>query len=952
MLVFVSDGSNSLDLSLSGTDGVDYTGNLTYGSGTFATDAGATVNAYCVANQTADVDGDIVVTGLTENSTYYVYLYAYLEIAGNSDNDSISAEVSGGSQAAILDPISGVIVVGGDGQLEVSWTNPTSAQGTYWDEVVIVARSATAVESIVSATTLDNLIDGTTLSSNLDWSARSNTNDVYDQTLNLVGSDNTNYVVYTGTGTSATITGLSNSTDYHIRLFTYYTEDDSDENWATGVDESGTPVVTPNAWINAFHYDNFGTDQDEFVEIVIENAASYDLSDFRVDIYNGTSKQTKDSATVDGFNVGSSECGFVFYSNDYAPNTLENGAPDGLCLSWQGTVLEFLSYEGTFTASDGPASGLTSTDIGINQSSSGTPVGYALQRTGNGDEAADFTWIDTTSTQDSINIGQSFGDLFYTSGSGWSPSAPTASSSSDIVYIASGSTTTTGDIHVQKLCVQDGASYTVQAGHVVEVETDVHNNGTFTIENEASLVQNNVSDQNEGTGTFSVTRNSGTVTDNTRYNYWSSPVVGELINDVFPNSNTGDFYQYNNWPWVSANSVTMVAGVGYAGTSDTAASFPASFDRTFTGTGINNGNVTVTGLGTDYNDWVLLGNPYPCGLNIAEFTRDNGNISSSYWYWNHNTAGSKPDSTQDYAMYVAGTGGTAANSGGAIPDSIVASCQGFMAQLTGGSSVTFDNSQRTTLANDGFYKTQQPTKDRRNLIWLGLLNDQLRSNQILVGFVPGATNGYDTKYDGVKLKGESALAFYSEVDSQQLAIQALQKLAIDETRSIPLGVDARQTGTYTIRLDSLFNVPSGYVIQLHDRDSGIHVNLRDTLYTFPVTTPGILQDRFYLEVRNEIPQTGGSGSDHGGVGQAPITGVSELNADVANVYVSGEYLVVESEQTARSLTLYDIQGRAVLQAIPAQSNQRWLVNQLPPGVYITRVQVASGKTVVKRVAVP
>ena len=32
-----------------------------------------------------------------------------------------------------------------------------------------------------------------------------------------------------------------------------------------------------------------------------------------------------------------------------------------------GTVVMFISYEGSFTATDGPASGLTSTDIGVNE---------------------------------------------------------------------------------------------------------------------------------------------------------------------------------------------------------------------------------------------------------------------------------------------------------------------------------------------------------------------------------------------------------------------------------------------------------------------------------------------------------------------------------------------------------------------------------------------------------
>jgi hypothetical protein len=44
-----------------------------------------------------------------------------------------------------------------------------------------------------------------------------------------------------------------------------------------------------------------------------------------------------------------------------------------------GAVIEFLSYEGTHTATDGPAAGMTSTDLGVFEPST-TPVGRSLQR--------------------------------------------------------------------------------------------------------------------------------------------------------------------------------------------------------------------------------------------------------------------------------------------------------------------------------------------------------------------------------------------------------------------------------------------------------------------------------------------------------------------------------------------------------------------------------------------
>ena len=59
---------------------------------------------------------------------------------------------------------------------------------------------------------------------------------------------------------------------------------------------------------------------------------------------------------------------------------LQNGPNDGIALVIQNdnTVLEFLSWEGVITGGNGVANGVTSTDIGVNQTSAA--VGLSLQR--------------------------------------------------------------------------------------------------------------------------------------------------------------------------------------------------------------------------------------------------------------------------------------------------------------------------------------------------------------------------------------------------------------------------------------------------------------------------------------------------------------------------------------------------------------------------------------------
>ena len=85
---------------------------------------------------------------------------------------------------------------------------------------------------------------------------------------------------------------------------------------------------------------------------------------------------------------------------------IQNGSPDGIALVNGSTVLEFISYEGTFTATNGPATGMTSTDVGVSEPTS-SPVGVIIQeRVGAGNTAASFSWTVAVESPGTLNAGQ------------------------------------------------------------------------------------------------------------------------------------------------------------------------------------------------------------------------------------------------------------------------------------------------------------------------------------------------------------------------------------------------------------------------------------------------------------------------------------------------------------------------------------------------------------------
>ncbi|MEO1041144.1 MAG: endonuclease/exonuclease/phosphatase family protein [Pseudomonadota bacterium] len=189
-------------------------------------------------------------------------------------------------------------------------------------------------------------------------------------------------------------------------------------------------TIVPGAhaatWINEFHYDNTGTDTGEFIELA--GTAGESVDGWTLQLYNGTSSQRSVYRTINLSGTFTDQTGGVgFQVYNLPTNGLQNGSssntstssPDGFALvDNNSNVIEFLSYEGSFTAASGPAAGMTSTDVGVRETGS-TPVGFSLQLTGDGDEAVDFTWAAAQAdTPGAVNAGQTI------SGNGGGPVDP------------------------------------------------------------------------------------------------------------------------------------------------------------------------------------------------------------------------------------------------------------------------------------------------------------------------------------------------------------------------------------------------------------------------------------------------------------------------------------------------------------------------------------------------
>jgi predicted extracellular nuclease len=164
-------------------------------------------------------------------------------------------------------------------------------------------------------------------------------------------------------------------------------------------------AAATSVFINEIHYDNTGTDAGEAIEIA--GPAGTDLTGWSIVLYNGAGGAVYDTDALSGV-IPNQQNGFGTVSLSYPSNGIQNGSPDGIALVNGTTVVQFLSYEGTFTAVGGPANGMTSTDIGVSENGT-EPLGQSLRLSGSGQFYEDFTWnAPATASFGAVNQGQTF----------------------------------------------------------------------------------------------------------------------------------------------------------------------------------------------------------------------------------------------------------------------------------------------------------------------------------------------------------------------------------------------------------------------------------------------------------------------------------------------------------------------------------------------------------------
>lgn len=450
-------------------------------------------------------------------------------------------------------------------------------------------------------------------------------------------------------------------------------------------------------------------------------------------------------------------------------------------------------------------------------------------------------------------------------GASWSTGFPPTNSE---IAVFAGTYSSSGDITACSLHINSGVAVTMNSGHTLSIvnAVTVVGGGSITFEDGASLLQTN--DASINTGNITYKRKTTALTEYD-YTYWSSPVTAATLSQVATNSL---FYSYDASAnaWVDETGATlMTPGIGYIGRAPDYLTYSPTqiVETTFTGVP-NNGVINVPIIKTALPSYNLIGNPYPSAVDIDVFiTANTAVMTGTAYFWTHGTPITAYQYTiNDYAKYnltgMVGTG-TAAPSGGVVPTGKVAAAQGFFIEANTGLangtySATFTNAARIAGNNSQFFRNSQASSKittiseglERHRIWLSINSADGDYNQMLIGYVQGATNDLDAVFDSKAVQTGNPVTIYTKVGTHNLAIQG-KSLPFLEADTLPIAYTTTVNGQLSINLDNFDGVFNGQEIYLWDKLTNKLHNLRTAAYTF-VTTAGTFENRFELRFTNEV----------------------------------------------------------------------------------------------------
>jgi len=248
--------------------------------------------------------------------------------------------------------------------------------------------------------------------------------------------------------------------------------------------------------------------------------------------------------------------------------------------------------------------------------------------------------------------------------------------------------------------------------------------------------------------------------------------------------------------------------------------------------------------------WNLVGNPYPSPISFAKAfgsSYGSGKMANELRVWN-------PDlnsGSGDYALYKVGVGSTPPVASGGIDDNIPTG-QAFYIIANQAFSITWSENFKTSTASTNPLlrtmnneNTQSISPQQNHLFHLHLTGSGADS-YAGIHFNSNANVSYNSNFDAEQIDPYvGAPQVFSVVGNKELKVKGLPYP--NGTLSLDIKVRSGISGTYTLSLQEMENIPAGACLTLFDKFTNTTHNLLSSPYVFNFSDTTTIS-RFVLNI--------------------------------------------------------------------------------------------------------
>jgi hypothetical protein len=851
-------------------------------------------------------------TGLTTGQTYYYKAWSF-------DGTSIYSDgLSSNATPACENPndVSSVVSTSRHTFVDLSWVN-----GLCGDEILVVAKAGSAVTNTPSG-------DGSAYTANSVFAS---------------GTDigNSEYVVYKGTGTSVSVTGLTNGTTYHFSIFSRV-----GTNWNSGITDSETPqqlklIITEVAEPSG------ANSSSNFLEIKNVSDAAID---FDVDTYY-ISKQSNGGNTWNETQLSGTICSGCIRT--YAKNSGTFETKYGHAPDFSSSAVSGTGDDAYYIYSGGNHNSGTLVDIYgvINQDGTGEAWEYTGSRAvrNSGITSGLVTWdasewTITAATVSDMTPDAQENEMRYI-GTSWRPGsvAPSTSSTTKALVIQSGTATISAEVDCASIETISGSSIEINAGIGVTVNGDVTNNCTIVL-NSDETSQSSMKVTGTATGTTYKYKQYLTGGVSSPWHLITSPFESQSISDFVNDSNNNLQTSASNNYGLAVYNVGTDAWNYYHNGSGSSPNIDASSAGDFiSGKGYsvlraNSGYVSFTGtVNTDSQSttltadkWNLVGNPYPSFVSVNNGANSNDNLIDActavihdcyeaIYVWNGDTDRYDIVNHASSAVYLS-------------------PAQGYYVYADGGGGdYTFTEAMQSHQAGDWFERSSEEWAS----IELSADFSGIESS-VEVKYIEGTTLGLDMGYDAGRFTGGNNDFFIGTkfLDGQMweldLGVQCIPPFDEYESYAIPVSVNVVEDVEVTFSV-SLLNFPSDTLVYLEDtyNQTLTRLDLEGSVYTTFVSPSEPSTGRFYIHTETNDTKL-----------------IEEIIQDLS-IYVSNNSVlnIIGEIRDNTYLKVFDAAGRLILENnLHNSENVKIPLPNLSAGMYMIQINM-NGYDIVKKVVI-